>query len=309
MNIIVTGAAGFLGSHLCDDLLSKGYKVLGIDNFFRGKKENLPNHPNFKFIKCDLRNLSKTQKIFNEFNPEIVIHYAAINGTRYFYDIPYKLCDDNIVLTQNILKSCSDNVKKVVYASSSEVYGAQPQTPTKETEPIILNAYAERDSYASSKAIGEFLVKLWAQENNKKYLIVRPFNTYGPRMATNGYGQVIPEFIERIKSNSDFYLYGDGEQTRSFCYVKDHTSILVGLLEKVDNGIFNIGFDEEVTINELAFLIHKILNKPFNVKYKEAWAHDTKWRKPCLEFLQSYVAYNKFISLEEGIIKTLAYYE
>ena len=173
MKILVTGAAGFLGSHLCDELLSKNYIVLGIDNFFRGKEENLPSHKNFSFVQADLREKSLTEKIFNEFNPDIVIHYAAINGTRYFYDIPFKVCNDNIIITQNVLEACNQNVKKIVYASSSEVYGPSPVIPTSESEPMILHPTADRDSYASSKAIGEFLVKLWAEKNNKQYLILR----------------------------------------------------------------------------------------------------------------------------------------
>jgi nucleoside-diphosphate-sugar epimerase len=237
--------------------------------------------------------------------PEIVVHYAAINGTKYFYDIPYKVCNDNILLTQNVLNSCGSSVKKVVYASSSEIYGPEPKVPTKESEYIILDSMADRDSYASSKAIGEYLVRLWAKENDKDYLIVRPFNTYGPRMATNGYGQVIPEFIERIKSGEPFYLFGDGKQTRSFCYVSDHAEIMTQLIENTNNKILNIGFDEEITIGELSKIIHEIMGVEFNVLYKDAWKNDTKWRKPDLTQLKNCTNYNNFITLKDGIKKML----
>ena len=305
MKILVTGAAGFLGSHLCDSLLSNGHEVVGVDNFFRGKKSNLPVHENFRFYELDLRNLSQTKIIMDIEYPEIVVHYAAINGTKYFYDIPYKVCNDNILLTQNVLNSCGSSVKKVVYASSSEIYGPEPKVPTKESEYIILDSMADRDSYASSKAIGEYLVRLWAKENNKDYLIVRPFNTYGPRMATNGYGQVIPEFIERIKSGEPFYLFGDGKQTRSFCYVSDHAEIMTQLIENTNNKILNIGFDEEITIGELSKIIHEIMGVEFNVLYKEAWKNDTKWRKPDLTELKNCTNYNNFITLKDGIKKML----
>ncbi len=308
MKILVTGAAGFLGSHLCDSLLLNGYQVVGVDNFFRGKKSNLPNHDNFRFYELDLRDLNKTKTMMDIENPEIVVHYAAINGTKYFYDIPYRVCNDNILLTQNVLDSCSQSVKKVVYASSSEVYGPEPKVPTKETEYIILDSLSDRDSYASSKAIGEYLVRLWSKENQKNYLIVRPFNTYGPRMATNGYGQVIPEFIERIKSGEQFYLFGDGNQTRSFCYVTNHTEIMIQLIQNVNDKILNIGFDEEITIGELSKIIHEIMGLKFNVIYKEAWKNDTKWRKPSLDELKKHIKYDNFISIKEGIKKMLKFY-
>lgn len=305
MKILVTGAAGFLGSHLCDSLLKSGHSVVGIDNFFRGKKENLPEHKNFRFYEMDLRDLSSTKIIMDIESPDVVVHYAAINGTKYFYDIPYKVCNDNILLTQNILNSCSKSVKKVIYASSSEIYGPEPKVPTKESEHIVLDSMADRDSYASSKAIGEYLVRLWSKENNKSYLIVRPFNTYGPRMATNGYGQVIPEFIERIESGESFYLYGDGKQTRSFCYVSDHANIMVKLIENVENQILNIGFDEEITIFELSKTLHEIMGIEFNVSYKEAWKNDTKWRKPDLMELKKYIGEYDFIKLRDGIEKMI----
>ena len=163
MKILVTGAAGFLGSHLCDKLLEEGHIVYGVDNFFRGKKENLPEHPNFFFYKKDL-----TKEFFTKKGLDVVIHYAAINGTRYFYDIPNKVVDDNIRMTQNVLDSISKSVKKVIYASSSEIYGPKPQVPTEESQPIELHIDADRDSYASSKAIGEFMVKTWCKQSRNR---------------------------------------------------------------------------------------------------------------------------------------------
>lgn len=305
MVILITGSAGFLGSHLCDRLLLDGHQVIGVDNFFRGKRENLPIHDNFKFYEIDLMDKSLTKYVFDETKPEIVIHYAAINGTKYFYDIPYKVCDDNITITQNVLYSCGESVKKIIYASSSEVYGPTPKIPTKENEFIVLDSFSNRDSYASSKAIGEYLVRLWAEKNKKDFLILRPFNTYGPRMSTNGYGQVIPEFIERIKSKENFYLYGDGNQTRSFCYVIDHCEIVNILMLNTKNKILNIGYDEEIKIFELSKLIHEIMGVKFNVFFKTALENDTKWRKPDLTELKKYANYNNFTPLFDGIKKML----
>lgn len=307
MKVLVTGAAGFLGSHLCENLLDKNYKVFGVDNFFRGHIDNLPAHKNFEFVEMDLIYKNPIRELIKKHEFEIVVHYAAINGTRYFYDIPFEVCNKNLLMTQNVLNACTEKVHKVVYASSSEVYGPSPVIPTKETEPMILHPSADRDSYASSKGMGEFLTRLWANEKGKNYLIVRPFNTYGPRMATQGYGQVIPEFIERIRSDEDFYLYGDGKQTRSFCYVTDHANIVTNLIEACNNEIVNVGYDEEVTIGDLAKLIHQIMDKEFKAEYKTAWSNDTKWRKPSLSKLKSCISYKNFVSLKDGINKMLNY--
>ena len=306
MNILVTGAAGFMGSHLCDYLLDCKHNVFGLDNFFRGNKKNLPNHKNFKFYNFNLLFKDGLKNIINDNNVDLIIHYAAINGTKYFYDIPFKVCNENLVMTQNLLSCTGQSVKKIIYASSSEVYGPSPKTPTNESQPIILHSNEDRDSYASSKAMGEFLVRLWAQENKKEYIILRPFNTYGSRMATNGYGQVIPEFIERILKKENFFMYGDGKQTRSFCHITDHVKILSDYLIHSQNQIFNIGFNEEINILNLAKSIHNLLNEHFNPTHVPAWSNDTKWRKPCLSKLKSEIGSNyKFVSLNKGLIEIL----
>jgi len=306
MKILITGAAGFLGSHLAKRLLDEKHKVFGIDNFFRGNKENLPEHKNFQFYELDLLNLDKTKKVFAQIKPELVIHYAAINGTRYFYDIPFKVCDDNIRLTQNVLIASEiSSVSKLIYASSSEVYGSEPETPTKETHDVVLKPESIRDSYASSKAIGEFLCNLWAKKFDVDCLILRPFNTYGPNMVNSKYGQVIPEFIKRALSNVEFTIAGSGKQTRSFCHVHDHTNIVKLLISKKAVGIYNIGFDEEIQIGELAKKIHFILEKKFQPIFEDEWENDTKWRVPCLIKLREIIGDYKYISLEKGLIELI----
>ena len=148
-------------------MLDDGHKVFGVDNFFRGKVSNLPTHENFTFKELDLVYPEPIKEFMLEHQFDIVVHYAAINGTRYFYDIPFKVCNHNILMTQNVLNACTPSVIKVVYASSSEIYGPSPIVPTEETEPMILHPSANRDSYASSKGMGEFLVRLWADEKEK----------------------------------------------------------------------------------------------------------------------------------------------
>ena len=309
--VIVTGAAGFLGSFLSEALLEDGHHVVGVDNFFRGKKENLPTHDNFIFYEADLvTQAGAFRNIVLEEEPDIVYHYAAINGTKYFYDIPFQVLDDNVKMTQNVLSSIAGTeVKKVVYASSSEVYGHNPPVPTPEDEFIILNAQADRDSYASSKALGEFYVMTFCKQNNIDYLIVRPFNTYGPRMDNTEYGQVIPEFIRKINRDEDFTIIGSGSQTRSFCYVEDHAKIVSRLGDSAKNEIINVGAGEELTISKLALVIHELMDAQFNPVYLPERPNDTKRRQPDItKIMERYPDY-KFVSLLGGLEKTILWYK
>lgn len=307
MKTIITGAAGFLGSFLSNELLENGYDVIGIDNFFRGKKEYLPKHKNFTFYKIDLVNEGdKFSKIVKKEKPEFLFHYAAINGTKYFYDIPYKVINDNIRMTQNVLEACTKStIKKIIYASSSETYGEPLQVPTPETHPILLNIHTDRDSYASSKAICDFYVKLFAKQNNIEYLILRIFNTYGPHMDTSEYGQVIPEFIKKMFKDEQFTIIGNGQQTRSFCYVEDHTRLVRKLAEKVSNEVVNVGNDKEIKIVDLAKILHELENKKFDPKYLQGREYDHKRRCPDISKLKKLINDKPKISLEEGLKKTI----
>ena len=143
-NVLVTGAAGFLGSHLSDELLDRGYSVIGIDNFFRGKKENLPSHSNFKFYEMDLRE-GLSVDILKNHEIDTIFHYAAINGTEHFYDKPYQVFNDNIDITKKVMESVVmyGKIEKLIYTSTSEIYGDNPPLPTKESEPILLNIFQD----------------------------------------------------------------------------------------------------------------------------------------------------------------------
>ena len=301
MKALVTGAAGFLGSHLCDELLDRGYKVVGIDNFFRGKKENVPFHPNFDFYEIDLTEKESLKSIVERHKPDVLFHYAAINGTEYFYDIPTKVFNDNIEITKNVLTDIKgSSVKKVVYTSTSEVYGDNPPLPTPESHMIELNIFTDRDSYASSKAIGEFYVKYYCKEYNMDYLILRPFNTYGPRMDNTKYGQVVPEFFRKLQ-DKEFTIIGDGTQTRSFCYVDDHKRLAVMLSENVSNDVVNIGNDEQVTILELAEKIHNLNGLTFSPKFLPPREYDTQRRQPDSSKIKGCFSGYKFVNLKQGL--------
>ncbi len=311
MKALVTGAAGFLGSFLSEELLENHYEVVGIDNFFRGKKEYLPKHKNFIFYDLDLvKEKDKFARIVKKEKPEWLFHYAAINGTKYFYDIPYQVIDNNICMTQNVLSACENSsVKKIIYASSSEVYGEPLNIPTPESHPILLNVHTVRDSYASSKAICEFYVKLFANKKGIEYLILRIFNTYGPHMDTSEYGQVIPEFINKMFEDKKFTIIGDGEQTRSFCYVTDHTRVVKKLTENVSNEIVNVGNDKETSIINLAEIMHKMEKKEFYPEFLQEREYDHKRRCPDISKLKKLINDYPKINLDEGLYKTLKDYK
>lgn len=308
MKALVTGAAGFLGSFLSEELLNNEYDVVGVDNFFRGKKEYLPDHKNFKFSKIDLaRRPDEITELIKKEQPDTVFHYAAVNGTKYFYDIPYQVINDNILMTQNVLNACKHStVEKIVYSSSSETYGEPLQVPTPETHPILLNIHTNRDSYASSKAICDFYIKLFAREFKIKYLILRIFNTYGPHMDTSEYGQVIPEFIHKMFYDKNFTIIGDGNNIRSFCFVDDHTRLVRKLAEKVSNEIVNVGNDQETKIIELAEMMHKIEGKKFEPKYLPGREYDHKRRQPDISKLKKLIDDYPKITLDEGLRKTIS---
>jgi len=313
--ILVTGAAGFLGSHLCETLIAHGHKIVGVDNFFRGTRENIAqlSPESFTIFDLDLSTptaVSHLHSLLNEHNIETVIHLAAVNGTQYFYDHPTFVLHQNTTISMHVLQAIADtSVTKILYASSSEVYGDPTLIPTPESHPIILNAHADRDSYASSKAIGDFYTRLFAKQYNIDFLIFRIFNLYGERMVNTRYGQVIPEFVQRMLFENEFTILGNGEHSRSFCYIKDATNIITTLLHKNITGFINVGNDEEITINELAKTIHVVANKEFTPRYLPARPHDHKRRRPDLTRLRDIIPDLRYTPLTEGLKRVISFYE
>ncbi|HAT1864027.1 TPA: NAD-dependent epimerase/dehydratase family protein [Legionella pneumophila] len=313
-NILVTGAAGFIGSFLCEELISHDYRIIGIDNFFRGKPDNIKHLIQSDFILEDLdlsseNNIKRLRKIIEQHHIEIVFHLAAINGTQYFYDRPLFVLDQNIRITQNLLSAIKSTcVNYIIYTSSSEVYGDPLIIPTHEKHPIHL-AMDDRDSYAASKAIGDFYIRLFSKQNNLSYLILRVFNLYGERMIGTKYGQVIPEFIHRILYEDRFTIIGNGSNTRSFCYIKDATWAIRELVEKKISGVVNLGNDKEISILELAKMIHHLEKKSFNPVILPARPNDHARRQPDISHLKSILTNICFTDLKTGLEKLLLYYK
>lgn len=315
MRAILTGGAGFIGSHLMEELIKHNISVTVWDNLFRGKLENIEYllDINNRFYNIDLAdgsNIDEMTKIILEERPEFIFHYAAINGTQYFYDIPAKVLETNTAATCNLMlalreakKQAKDFHCKIIYSSSSEVYGEPLSLPTKETDITYVNVEHIRDSYAAAKLIGEFYVKLFAEELNLEYFILRLFNVYGPRMVGTKYGQVIPEFINRIQMGEyPLDIYGTGAHKRSFCYVSDNTRMTVELaLSSSASGVYNIGNNDEISILELATMIMRKMGKDPQFHFLQERVGDHKRRCPDTTKLWNAIGTQNYISLEEGI--------
>jgi len=319
MKALVTGGAGFIGSYLCEELVHGGHEIIIIDNLFRGKYENIEHllNENNLFFNVDLAetdNIPTLVALLNKYKPELIFHYAAINGTQYFYDIPSKVLEVNTMATRNLMQSLkevcqSDNTycPKILYASSSEVYGEPFHLPSRENDVTYVNVASVRDSYAAAKLIGEFYVKLIAEECHFPYINLRLFNVYGPRMIGTKYGQVIPEFITRLKGGEyPLRIYGDGSHMRSFCYVTDNVRLTVALaLSNAENEIINIGNDYEISIKDLGIEIMKKMGKEPAFEFLKERVGDHKRRRPDTTKLHHYIGAYQFIELDEGIKRML----
>lgn len=319
MRALVTGGAGFIGSYLSEELVNRGFDVSIWDNLFRGKYENIESliKGNNIFVNIDMakhENISKMAELLLNERPEYIFHYAAINGTQYFYDIPAQVLEVNANATYNLMLALREAKKhdekfytKIIYASSSEVYGEPFSLPSKETDVTYVVTSHTRDSYAAAKLIGEFYVKLISEEIGIDWITLRLFNVYGTRMVGTKYGQVIPEFIKRLSEGEyPLSVYGDGKHMRSFCYVTDNVNNTVDLaLSTAKNEVYNIGNDHEVSIFDLGNLIMKKMGLEPCFNYLPERKGDHKRRCPDIRKIHSVIGARRYISLEEGIDKML----
>lgn len=311
MKVLITGGAGFIGSNMAKKLIEEDHEVFVIDNLFRGNLTNLSrieNHNNFNFKKVDLEyeiSISIISNIIREYTIDTIIHYAAINGTQYFYDIPEKVAVANSIGTLNLLKGIENSgfKPKVIFASTSETYGDPEIIPTPEHATTYFRIQEDRDSYSVAKMMSEFYVKLFSQKLGLEFLILRIFNVYGKGMIGSKYGQVIPEFIQRLKQGEyPLKIFGNGQHTRSFCHIDDHVNLTYLLmLSKEMNSVINIGSDKEISIRELAQLIMTKMDLEPNFEFLPERKGDHTRRCPDITKLKSIVGDYNFIRLEKGI--------
>ncbi len=302
--ILVTGGAGFIGSHLCELLLSQGNEVLCLDNFFTGSKKNiihLLDNPNFEFIRHDIINpiTIEVEQIYNLACPASPVHYQ--------YNA-IKTIKTNVLGTLNMLGLAKRVKARFFQASTSEVYGDPIEHPQKETYWGNVNPIGIRSCYDEGKRCAETLTMDYYRKNSVDVRIIRIFNTYGPRMLKND-GRVVSNFVVQALEGSDITVYGDGSQTRSFCYIDDLIKGMVAYMNYPEFvGPINLGNPNEFTIYELAQKVIKLTNSSSKIIYKPLPQDDPVKRKPDINLAREKLNFNPKTLLDEGLQKTIDYF-
>ena len=300
---LITGGAGFLGSHLAKKLLEKGEEVICLDNLFTGTKENIKEflkYQNFEFIRHDVTEPIKleVEKIWHLACPASPIHYKCN---------PIKTTKTSFIGTYNMLELAKRVEAKVLLASTSEVYGDPLEHPQRETYNGSVSTIGIRSCYEEGKRIAETLCADYQRVHGVDVRIMRIFNTYGPNMRFDD-GRVISNFIYQALKDQKITLYGDGSQTRSFCYVEDLIQGMALLMESEYQNPLNIGNPNEYSIKELAELVRNLINPYLEFEYKELPKDDPKQRQPSIQLAKEILNWEPKVELEEGLIKTIKWF-
>ncbi|MCF7958612.1 MAG: GDP-mannose 4,6-dehydratase [Phycisphaerae bacterium] len=308
MKALITGGAGFIGSHLAERLLAQGFEVVAIDDLSTGRMENLAkaqSHANFKFVLDSVRNTEVMHILIEQC--DVVYHLAAAVGVQLIVDRPVHTIETNIHGSEVVLEIANKFRKKVLIASTSEVYGKSETVPFREDDDTVLGSTRfSRWSYACSKAIDEFLALAYHQQYGLDVVVVRLFNTVGPRQ-TGQYGMVVPRFVESALSGESVKIYGTGKQSRCFSYVGDIISGLQDLMDcdAATGQVYNIGSDQEISIEGLAKKIIELTGSTSSIEYlsyEQAYGRpfdDMMRRVPCLERLKATIGHVPETSLDE----------
>ncbi|MDD5417515.1 MAG: SDR family oxidoreductase [Candidatus Nanoarchaeia archaeon] len=306
MNVLVTGGAGFLGSWLCEKLVQKKYNVYCLDNLSSGKTTNIDSlrkEKNFEFIRHDIISPFGTEEKF-----DIIYHLACPAAPFQYQKTPVNTLLTNSAGSLNVLELARKNDCPVFISSTSEVYGDPDIVPTPETHRGYVSPIGIRSCYDEGKRYSEALFKAYERQYGIDTRIVRIFNTYGPKIRGDGmYGRVIPNFIRQVLKNEDITIYGDGNQTRSFCYVEDliRAFILVGESEIARGEIFNIGNPHEITVNELADTMIEITGAKSKKIHLPLPEDDPKRRCPDINKITQTFGWKPEVSLKEGLQRTI----
>ena len=316
MKVLITGGAGFIGSHLADAYIERGDEVFVIDDLSTGTIENiqhLKGNPRFHYTIDSVHNQPVTAELVDQC--DVVVHLAAAVGVKLIVESPVRTIETNVRGTEVVLALANKKKKRVLVASTSEVYGLSSDVPFREDGNLVMGATTKgRWSYACSKAIDEFLALAYWREKRLPTTIVRLFNTVGPRQ-TGRYGMVIPTFVRQALAGKPITVYGDGQQTRCFGYVGDVVGALVKLLDRNESigEVFNIGSDEEVSILELAERIKELTRSqseivfvPYDEAYEEGF-EDMPRRVPDTTKVRNLVGFKPQVKLD-GILQTVIEY-
>jgi dTDP-glucose 4,6-dehydratase len=304
--ILVTGAAGFLGSHLTDQLLADGHEVIGMDNRVSGQTENLDSafeSSQFSFYDHDV-----TEFIHVSDELDAVMHLASLASPVFYRENPIKTLKVGALGTHKTLGLAKEKDATYLFTSTSEVYGDPEVNPQPEDYRGNVDPYGPRSCYDESKRYGESLVRAYRDQHDLDVRVARIFNTYGPRMRLDD-GRAIPNFMKQALTGQDLTVYGDGEQTRSFCYVDDMIDGLVALLESEVEDPVNIGNPDERTINELAEVVLEVTGSDSEITHEELPPQDPQVRRPEISKARSELGWGPDVGLRDGLERSVGYFE
>ena len=302
--VVITGAAGFIGSHLAETLLDRGYAVVGIDNLLTGDTANIAHLANrdFTFIKHDVTNY-----IYIEGHVDAVLHWASPASPIDYLELPIPTLKVGALGTHKALGLAKEKKARFVIASTSEVYGDPLEHPQKETYWGNVNPVGPRGVYDEAKRFAEAMTMAYHRYHGLDTKIVRIFNTYGPRMRVND-GRAVPAFMSQALRGEDVTIFGDGSQTRSFCYVSDLVDGIIRLLESSENDPVNIGNPHELTIREIAETIITMTGSSSRLVYKPLPEDDPKVRRPDITRARTLLGWEPKVPLDEGLTRTIEYF-
>ena len=317
MRALITGGAGFIGSHLAEVLLDRGDQVAVIDDLSTGRIENiqaLKTRAGFSYVIDTIHNRSVMAELVDD--ADVVFHLAAAVGVRLIIESPVQTIETNVKGTELVLELAAKKKKTVMVASTSEVYGKANVLPFSEDNDIVLGPTSKsRWSYACSKAIDEFLALAYFREKRVPVVVVRFFNTVGPRQ-TGQYGMVVPNFVQQALAGKPITVFGDGKQSRCFTWVGDAVRAVVGLAERGDavGQVFNVGSESEITIADLAYLVREktgsaspVVYIPYDKAYEEGF-EDMPRRVPDLGRIRRLIGYQPTLDLPAILDEIIAYY-
>ena len=313
---LITGGAGFIGSHLADALIARGDGVSILDNISTGSHRNvehLRDHPAFSFREGSILDTELVQE--SVASCDVVVHLAASVGVHLIIERPLESLINNILGTQTVLEACADHVRKVLITSTSEIYGKNVGILHEDSDRILGSPFKSRWSYSTSKAVDEILAYNYWRARNLPSIVVRLFNCVGPRQ-TGAYGMVVPRLVRQALEGRALTVYGDGTQRRSFCHVLDAVDALLRLLDHPGSigDVFNVGAPQEVTINQLAELIiemtgtsSRVRRTPYDVVYEEGF-EDMERRFPDIGKIRELTAWRPVRSIQD-ILKDVITFE
>ncbi|BCS33700.1 epimerase [Luteitalea sp. TBR-22] len=302
--VVITGAAGFIGSHLAETLLDRGYTVVGIDNLLTGDIANIAHLANrdFTFIKHDVTNY-----IYIDGPVDAVLHWASPASPIDYLELPIPTLKVGALGTHKALGLAKEKKARFVLASTSEVYGDPLEHPQKETYWGNVNPVGPRGVYDEAKRFAEAMTMAYHRYHGVDAKIVRIFNTYGPRMRVND-GRSVPAFMSQALRNEDVTIFGDGSQTRSFCYVTDLVDGILRLMDSDINEPVNIGNPHELTIRQIAETIIRMTGSSSQLVYRPLPEDDPKVRRPDITKARTLLGWEPKVSLEDGLTRTIEYF-